>query len=143
MPESEPSPERCWGGSELRSSRSRVGNLGLRLLEFCLPWELHQFCMPRRNGCWGVEAFMQKLAEPEGAAAVQFRCVGNSQRLAAGLLIKQGAHLPLLLIFMDVIGGLIGVDVVGSFVGPVVLAVAHTSLVDLVSGKGKLVPLAT
>ena len=43
-------------------------------------------------------------------------------------LIKQGADLPLLLIFAGVIGGLLGFGLVGLFVGPVVLAVAYTLL---------------
>jgi predicted PurR-regulated permease PerM len=44
------------------------------------------------------------------------------------LLIKRGADLPLLLIFTGVIGGLVAFGLVGIFVGPVVLAVAHTLL---------------
>lgn len=39
------------------------------------------------------------------------------------LLIRQGADLPLLLIFAGVIGGLLSMGLVGLFVGPVVLAV--------------------
>jgi predicted PurR-regulated permease PerM len=49
------------------------------------------------------------------------------------LLIKRGADLPLLLIFAGVIGGLIAFGVIGLFIGPVVLAVAYTLLVDWVS----------
>lgn len=49
------------------------------------------------------------------------------------LLIKRGADLPLLLIFAGVIGGLVAFGVIGLFVGPVVLAVAYTLLVDWVS----------
>jgi len=49
------------------------------------------------------------------------------------LLIKQGADLPLLLIFAGVIGGLLAFGVIGLFIGPVVLAVAYTLLVDWVS----------
>jgi predicted PurR-regulated permease PerM len=49
------------------------------------------------------------------------------------LLIKHGANLPLLLIFAGVIGGLIAFGVTGLFIGPVVLAVAYTLLVDWVS----------
>ncbi len=49
------------------------------------------------------------------------------------MLIKQGADLPLLLIFAGVIGGLIAFGVIGLFIGPVVLAVAYTLLVDWVS----------
>jgi predicted PurR-regulated permease PerM len=49
------------------------------------------------------------------------------------MLIKHGADLPLLLIFAGVIGGLIAFGVTGLFIGPVVLAVAYTLLVDWVS----------
>ena len=49
------------------------------------------------------------------------------------LLIKRGADLPLLLIFAGVIGGLIALGVIGLFIGPVVLAVAYTLLVDWAS----------
>jgi predicted PurR-regulated permease PerM len=49
------------------------------------------------------------------------------------VLIKRGADLPLLLIFTGVIGGLIAFGVIGLFIGPVVLAVAYTLLVDWVS----------
>jgi predicted PurR-regulated permease PerM len=49
------------------------------------------------------------------------------------MLIKQGADLPLLLIFSGVIGGLIAFGVIGLFIGPVVLAVAYTLLVDWMS----------
>lgn len=45
------------------------------------------------------------------------------------MLIKQGAaDLPLLLIFVGVIGGLIAFGLIGIFVGPLVLAVTHTLL---------------
>jgi predicted PurR-regulated permease PerM len=43
-------------------------------------------------------------------------------------LIKQGADLPIVLIFAGVIGGLLGFGLVGIFVGPVVLAVSYTLL---------------
>ena len=44
------------------------------------------------------------------------------------ILIKKGADLPLLLIFVGVVGGLIAFGLIGIFVGPVVLAVAHKLL---------------
>jgi len=44
------------------------------------------------------------------------------------MLIRQGAHLPLLLVFTGVIGGLIAFGLIGIFVGPTVLAVAYTLL---------------
>ena len=49
------------------------------------------------------------------------------------MLIKRGADLPLLLIFAGVIGGLIAFGVIGLFIGPVVLAVAYTLLMDWMS----------
>ena len=49
------------------------------------------------------------------------------------LLIRRGADLPLLLIFAGVVGGLIAFGIIGLFIGPVVLAVAYTLLVDWVS----------
>jgi len=49
------------------------------------------------------------------------------------LLIKRGADLPLLLIFSGVIGGLVAFGVIGLFIGPVVLAVVYTLLLDWVS----------
>jgi len=44
------------------------------------------------------------------------------------ILIKKGAHLPLLLVFAGVIGGLIAFGLIGIFVGPMILAVAYTLL---------------
>jgi len=44
------------------------------------------------------------------------------------ILIKKGADLPLLLIFVGVIGGLVTFGLIGIFVGPVVLAVSYTLL---------------
>ena len=49
------------------------------------------------------------------------------------ILIKRGADLPLLLIFAGVIGGLIAFGIIGLFIGPVVLAVAHALAVAWVS----------
>ena len=58
---------------------------------------------------------------------------GTIDNVLRPLLIKRGADLPLLLIFTGVIGGLIAFGVIGLFLGPVVLAVAYTLLVDWVS----------
>jgi predicted PurR-regulated permease PerM len=49
-------------------------------------------------------------------------------------LIKKGADLPLVMIFAGVIGGLIAFGIIGLFIGPVVLAVAHTLLKAWISG---------
>ncbi len=44
------------------------------------------------------------------------------------LLVKRAANLPVLLIFVGVVGGLVSFGLVGIFVGPAVLAVAYTLL---------------
>ena len=52
---------------------------------------------------------------------------GALDNILRPLLIKQGAaELPLLLIFVGVIGGLISFGLIGIFIGPLVLAVTHT-----------------
>ncbi|MBC5783814.1 AI-2E family transporter YdiK [Ramlibacter sp. USB13] len=52
------------------------------------------------------------------------------------ILIRMGADLPLLLIFVGVIGGLVSFGLIGIFVGPVVLAVSHT-LINAWMDKGR------
>jgi len=54
--------------------------------------------------------------------------VGTIDNVLRPFLIRQGADLPLLLIFAGVIGGLLAFGLVGLFVGPVVLAVSYTLL---------------
>ena len=54
--------------------------------------------------------------------------VGTLDNVLRPILIKQGADLPLLLVFAGVIGGLIGFGLIGIFVGPMALAVAYTLL---------------
>ena len=53
------------------------------------------------------------------------------------ILIKRGADLPLLLIFLGVIGGLVGFGLIGIFVGPVILAVTYTLLLTWLD-KGRV-----
>jgi len=54
--------------------------------------------------------------------------VGAIDNIIRPVLIKQGADLPLLLIFAGVIGGLLSLGLVGLFLGPVVLGVSYTLL---------------
>jgi predicted PurR-regulated permease PerM len=58
--------------------------------------------------------------------------VGAIDNVLRPVLIRRGADLPLSLIIAGVIGGLIGFGIVGIFIGPVVLAVTYTLLVDWV-----------
>ena len=54
--------------------------------------------------------------------------VGTMDNVVRPFLIKKGADLPLVLVFAGVLGGLMTFGLIGIFVGPVVLAVAHTLL---------------
>ena len=54
--------------------------------------------------------------------------VGTMDNVLRPYLIRKGADLPLVLVFAGVLGGLMTFGLIGIFVGPVVLAVAHTLL---------------
>jgi predicted PurR-regulated permease PerM len=64
------------------------------------------------------------------AMAVWMVIVGGLDNVLRPMLIRQGADLPLLLIFAGVIGGLLAFGLVGIFVGPAVLAVSYTLFND-------------
>lgn len=51
------------------------------------------------------------------------------------VLVRRSADLPLLLIFLGVIGGLIEFGLLGLFVGPVVLAVVYTLLINWIKDE--------
>jgi predicted PurR-regulated permease PerM len=55
---------------------------------------------------------------------------GTIDNFLRPVLIKRSANLPLLLIFVGVVGGLFAFGVVGLFIGPVVLAVSYMLLAD-------------
>jgi predicted PurR-regulated permease PerM len=62
--------------------------------------------------------------------------IGVFDNIVRPLLIKRGgADVPLLLIFGGVIGGLLAFGIIGLFIGPVVLTVAHTLLQAWVSAQ--------
>jgi predicted PurR-regulated permease PerM len=52
--------------------------------------------------------------------------VGSLDNFLRPMLIRRGADLPLILIFVGVIGGMLGFGLIGIFVGPVVLAITWT-----------------
>jgi predicted PurR-regulated permease PerM len=62
--------------------------------------------------------------------------VGVIDNVMRPYLIRMGADLPLMLVFVGVIGGLFTFGVVGLFIGPVVLAVAYRLLEDWVARLG-------
>jgi predicted PurR-regulated permease PerM len=53
---------------------------------------------------------------------------GSLDNFLRPILIKKGADLPLLLVFLGVLGGLLAFGVIGLFIGPVLLAVSYTLL---------------
>ncbi len=54
--------------------------------------------------------------------------VGVIDNVLRPALIRRGADLPMMLVFVGVIGGLAAFGVVGLFIGPVVLAVGYRLL---------------
>lgn len=60
--------------------------------------------------------------------------VGTLDNVLRPYLIRKGADLPMLLMFVGVIGGMVSFGLVGIFVGPVVLAVTYTLLDAWVQG---------
>ena len=57
---------------------------------------------------------------------MRFETAPGEQMQVEWAVIRRGADLPLWLIFVGVIGGLLGFGLIGIFVGPVVLAVTYT-----------------
>ena len=51
--------------------------------------------------------------------------VSSMDNVLRPILIQRGGHLPLLLVFAGVIGGLVAFGLVGIFVGPLILAVSY------------------
>ena len=56
------------------------------------------------------------------------------------ILIRRGADLPLPLIFAGVLGGIVGFGIIGIFIGPVVLGVTYTLLLDWVGAAESPAP---
>src|SRR5258708_12711987 len=61
--------------------------------------------------------------------------VGSLDNILRPILMRKGAHLPLVLLLAGVIGGLIAFGLVGIFLGPVVLAVGFPLLPSLMPRK--------
>jgi predicted PurR-regulated permease PerM len=56
--------------------------------------------------------------------------VGNLDNVLRPYLISRGVRMPMVLIFLGVLGGLLAFGIIGVFLGPVLLAVAHTLFQD-------------
>jgi predicted PurR-regulated permease PerM len=68
-----------------------------------------------------------------GTVMIVFTLVAAiSDNFLKPILIRRGVELPLLLIIPGVIGGMLGFGVIGLFIGPVVLAVTYTLLIEWV-----------
>jgi predicted PurR-regulated permease PerM len=68
----------------------------------------------------------------DGVSSVGVFC-GAFDNFLRPLLIKRSTDIPLPLIVAGVVGGLIAFGVIGLFIGPVVLALAHTFLITWMS----------
>jgi predicted PurR-regulated permease PerM len=68
--------------------------------------------------------------------------VGVIDNVMRPFLIRRGADLPLMLVFVGVIGGLFSFGVVGLFIGPVVLAVAYRLSDDWMSREAPVTAAA-
>jgi len=68
-----------------------------------------------------------------GSALLVFALIaGTIDNFIRPILIRKGADLPLPLILLGVIGGLVGLGVMGIFIGPVILAVTYDLLKEWV-----------
>jgi predicted PurR-regulated permease PerM len=56
--------------------------------------------------------------------------VGSLDNVLRPYLISRGIRMPMVLIFLGVLGGLLTFGIIGVFLGPVLLAVAHTLFQD-------------
>jgi predicted PurR-regulated permease PerM len=56
--------------------------------------------------------------------------VGSLGNILRPYLISRGARMPMVLIFLGVLGGLLAFGIIGVFLGPVLLAVAHSLFQD-------------
>lgn len=56
--------------------------------------------------------------------------VGSLDNILRPYLISRGIRMPMVLIFLGVLGGLLTFGIIGVFLGPVLLAVAHTLFQD-------------
>jgi len=52
------------------------------------------------------------------------------------VLIRKGADMPLILVFIGVIGGLVAMGIIGLFIGPVILAVVYILLKSWIKSDG-------
>lgn len=62
--------------------------------------------------------------------------VGTIDNVVRPIFIQHAAHLPLLLVFAGVIGGMLSFGIVGMFIGPTILAVTYTLLKSWIHDEG-------
>ena len=73
----------------------------------------------------GAQVVLQSTP-PEQLSALSKAIINTSDNLLRPLIISQGARLPLILIFLGVIGGLLAWGFLGLFIGPTLLAMTYT-----------------
>jgi predicted PurR-regulated permease PerM len=75
-----------------------------------------------------------------GVLVVLTVLIGIMENIVKPVLMRRGADLPMLLLLAGVLGGLAAFGVGGLFVGPVILAVTYTLLVDWVNERNEMPP---
>ena len=87
-------------------------------------------------------AWLAWLGRPiaAGALVVLTVVIGIMENIVKPVLIRRGVDLPMLLLIAGVLGGLLSFGVVGLFIGPVILAVTYTLLVDWVRERNVTPP---
>ena len=61
--------------------------------------------------------------------------ISGSEHVLKPYLISRGGNLPLIIVLLGVFGGLLTFGLIGLFIGPTLLAVAYSLLIDWVHGK--------
>ncbi len=82
----------------------------------------------RPGPCAETWGYGGKLDYSPGLAAYGLVVVSSIDNVVKPYLISRGGFLPLLLVFMGVLGGLLSFGFIGVFLGPVILALAYALL---------------
>ena len=67
-----------------------------------------------------------------------FLVVSTVDNVIKPYFISKGSHLPFILVFLGVLGGVIAFGILGIFLGPTLLAVAYTLFQEWSSRKQEL-----
>ena len=101
------------------------------MIEGISPGRRVECCKPARTPSVQerrVPVFKDRFGSNAALQTARPDVLNAADRLLWPMLIRKGAGLPMLFFLAGVIGGLIAFGLLGIFVGPTVLAIAHTPL---------------